>query len=181
MWSVERHVSVSLRSNVLRAMSDAFLASVIRSHGPKLIRYFRAQLAEPTDAGDLVQEVYVRLLKLKRPERIRCVQAYVYRVASSVMREYWLKNRARCAHVSLEELGEPALPCAVAERLEHADRLEALLKPLPPKKRAVLIWAHRDGYTYEEISARLAVPKNRVKKYLRKALAQVRKELAAEG
>ena len=66
-----------------------------------------------------------------------------------------------------------------AAHLERREELMRLLEPLPPKIRAAFIWAHRDGHTYEEIGARLSVPKNRVKKYLARALAACRMSLAS--
>lgn len=75
----------------------------------------------------------------------------------------------------------PEDAAATTQRMGH---LATLLAQLSPKVRATLIWHRRDGRTYEEIGARLAVPRNRVKKYLAKALAHCRKGaavLAAAG
>jgi RNA polymerase sigma-70 factor (ECF subfamily) len=159
---------------------EAFLKAMVEAHGRQLARYFAAHVREPSEAHDLVQEVYLRMLKLGQPGQIQCLKAYLYRVAASVAREHWRRCRTRSSHTSLEEIGDEALPRNedATARIEHIDELVRLLDPLPPKVRAAFIWAHRDGHTYEEIGARLRVPKNRVKKYLARALAVCRMSLA---
>jgi RNA polymerase sigma factor (sigma-70 family) len=54
-------------------------------------------------------------------------------------------------------------------------RLEALdhaLARLPPRTRAVFVLQRRDGFTLDEIGARLGISRSAVKKHLAKAVAQ---------
>jgi RNA polymerase sigma factor (sigma-70 family) len=143
-------------------------------------------VSDPADAHDLVQEVYMRLLKLERADLIRSPQAYLYRVAANIAREYWLKHAARPRHVPVEESAEvssaeveayeSSTPEDHASTLERLGQLALMLDELSPKVSAALIWAHRDGHTYEEISERLSVPTHRVKKYLARALKHCRRD-----
>lgn len=156
---------------------ENFLGSIAASHGRQLMRFFLSRVPEPSEAQDLVQEVYLRMLKLGRPDLIRSPKAYLYRIAANIAREHWLKRTALPPHIAFQE-GPDMAASAADTTLETRQRLEQLatiLGELSPKVRAALIWAHRDGHTYEEISTRLSVPKNRVKKYLARALAHCRK------
>jgi RNA polymerase sigma-70 factor (ECF subfamily) len=137
---------------------------------------------DPSDAQDLLQEVYLRLLSHARPERIRSPRAYIFRVAANITREHWRKRSGSLPHVELtDELSETlAAPEEAAAMLERIDQLARMLVELSPPVGAALIWAHRDGHTYGEISARLAVPKSRVKKYLARARARCRKSEMTE-
>lgn len=175
-----------------RAAAEELLSSLIHAHGRQLTRFFRSRVPEPSEAQDLVQEVYFRLLKLERPELIRSPKAYLFRVAANIAHEHWLKRSSCPPHVTLEESCAEPLPADVevhdastpeeaAATLERLGHLALLLDELSPNVGAALIWAHRDGHTYEEIAARLSVPRHRVKKYLAKALAHCRRSVAFEA
>ena len=172
------------------ATADELLSSIFYDHGRQLTRFFLSRVSEPSEAQDLVQEVYLRILRHGRPNLIRCLKAYVYAIAASVAHEHWRKRSARPPNVTLDDTPEETLPVdtdlfmtpgpeAAALTAERVGQLFALLDQLSPKVRAALIWAHRDGHTYEEISAQLSVPRNRVKKYLTKALAHCRQNAVA--
>lgn len=72
-------------------------------------------------------------------------------------------------------------PENVVYSLERVGELVALLSELSPKVRAALIWPHRDGHTYQEISERLSVPRHRVKEYLGRPLAHCRSRMTLEA
>jgi RNA polymerase sigma-70 factor (ECF subfamily) len=137
-------------------------------------------VSEPSEALDLVQEVYLRLLKLERPELIRSPRAYVFRVAANIAREHWLKRASEPTCVELVDGVDEASPAPDdwAVTLERLRQLAMLLGELSPNVGAAILWAHRDGHTYEEIGERLAVSRNRVKKYLARALAHCRKHVS---
>lgn len=61
-----------------RQWKDQFLASVVARHGRPLMKFFVSRLPNAADAPDLVQEVYLRLLRLDRPDLIRCPEAYLF-------------------------------------------------------------------------------------------------------
>jgi RNA polymerase sigma-70 factor (ECF subfamily) len=164
-------------------MREEILCAVVQSHERELLRFFSSRVGDPSEAQDLVQEVYLRLVKLERPDLIRNPRAYVIRVAANIVREHWLTCAARPPHVEFEENSSDGMPvneefCVTLERLEL---LALVLEDLPPKVAAALIWAYRDGHTYEEIGARLAVSANRVKKYLARAMAHCRKRAELVG
>jgi RNA polymerase sigma factor (sigma-70 family) len=170
--------------------NQKFLTTVASLHGSQLTRFFASRLSDASEAPDLVQEVYLRILKLERPDLIRSPKAYLFRVAINVAREHWLKRSVRPPLVALDDVPAEALPVDTdafsatgpedaAVRTQRIWQLGTLLGQLSPKVRAALIWAHRDGHTYEEISAQLSVSPNRVKKYLTRALAHCRRNAIA--
>jgi len=169
---------------------NALIASIVSRHSRQLIKFFASRLPDAGEARDLSQEVYLRLLRLERPDFIRCPEAYVFAIAANVAREHALKRSRRPLHIALEDvpvddlsLDSDALialsPEDTAERNCRIQRLEAALQQLSPKARAALIWHRRDGQTYGEIGERLGVSTNMVKKYLSQALAHCREHLAA--
>src|SRR5579863_7576439 len=69
------------------------------------------------DVPDLVQEVYLRLLRLDNHEAIRNSQAYLYTVASHVLHQHALRRVAA---------GEAAVLTEIAGEIERMDSDPAL-------------------------------------------------------
>jgi RNA polymerase sigma-70 factor (ECF subfamily) len=155
------------------------------------MRFFVSRLPNAADAPDLVQEVYLRLLRIDRPDLIRCPEAYLFTIAAHIAHEHTLRKSTRPLHIALEDTSPDDLPADVEAfasptpehvtlQRERVQRLECVLSQLSPKARATLVWHRRDGQTYNEIGERLGVSRNMVKKYLAQALAHCRKSAARE-
>jgi RNA polymerase sigma-70 factor (ECF subfamily) len=131
-----------------------------------------------------MQEVYLRILTLKRPEEIRSPKAYLYKVAANIAYQHRLScntgpnwvpfEESEEIHASLPGSLRTGDPEAQAELSERLDEVTERLNPLPLRVRSALLWHYRDGYTCEEIGERLSIRRNRVKKYIAKAMARCR-------
>ncbi|MHC9084270.1 RNA polymerase sigma factor [Luteimonas sp. RIT-PG2_3] len=165
-----------------------FLTTMATLHGRPLLRFFVSRLPDAAEAPDMVQEVYLRLLRLNRPELIQSPEAYLYTIAGNIAREQRLKRVTRPPPIALDDTPFEALPAdsdafatATPERAaldaDRMQRLQAVLTQLSPKARACLVWHRRDGLTYKEIGARLGISTNMVKKYLSQAMAHCHQRL----
>ena len=163
----------------------AFLTSVERSYGQRLRHFVSARLRNAAaDAPDLVQEVYLRLLRIDDHETIRNPQAYLFTVASHVLHQHALRQSTALDSVSLVDV-ESQLPIDVqsdpATQVETEQAFEALgrsLQKLSPKAYATLILSRCEGLSLQHIGERLGVSRDQVKKYLARALIHVREGLA---
>jgi RNA polymerase sigma-70 factor (ECF subfamily) len=152
---------------------------------PELKGYLTRKGTRPSDAQDLMQEVYIRILKVRNPQAILQPKAYLYKVAASVAYEHRLRTMVHPPHVTFDEgaadeliasgseshANAPESHAALAERLSL---LATRLNELPPRVRDAVLWHHRDGYTCDEIAERLSAATHRVKKYLVRGLAHCR-------
>jgi len=151
---------------------------------PQLRRFLAQQIPDASEAHDLMQEVYLRILTLKHPEVVRSPKAYLYRIAVNIAYQHRLSCEAvpSCvpfdesveAHASLPHSLKTSDPEAAAELRERIDEVTQRLSPLPARVQSALLWHYHDGYTCEEIGERLAIKRNRVKKYIIRALARCR-------
>jgi RNA polymerase sigma-70 factor (ECF subfamily) len=150
-----------------------WLEEIAQSMGDDLLRFLRSRLPYDSDAEDLAQEVYLRLLRVKDRERIENQRAYILRVAANIANEWRLLARNRLGHSSeaLATLVDPADPAREAMVERQMQSLEAALLTLSPKCRAVLLMHRRDRYTYVEIAAEMQMSVSMVKKYLVKGLS----------
>jgi len=161
----------------------AFVTQIATQHGTRLRRYLAARLRNAADASDLVQEVYLRLLRVGRHESIRNPEAYVMTVAGHVLHQHSLRSAAAPAAMSgldmLVELqtaieSDPGAQLDARRRLQELDRV---LERLAPNVHATFVLHRRDGMTLDEIAQRLGVSRAMAKKYLAKAIVQCREFL----
>jgi RNA polymerase sigma-70 factor (ECF subfamily) len=161
-----------------------FVEKLFAEHRRALQGYFYRRIRAKSDAPDLAQEVYLRMLRVSDPEAIRNPQLYLYTVASNLVKEHALLERRQVNRLDLDEadvqqlLGElPSLDSQL-EGSQMVERLGAVVEQLPARWRTALILQYRYGLTYRQIGERLGVSPNMVKKYLAQALSHCRRGMA---
>jgi len=156
----------------------AFVAALAREHGHNLRRFLAARLREAAaDVPDLIQEVYLRLLRVPRHDTIRSPQAYLFTVAHHVLHQHKMSLATTPESVDIMDVlaemksfvaDDPANQLDVRQRLE---KLYGVLEEISPKARAAFLLHRRFGYSVEEVAVQLGVSRPMAKKYLGKAVA----------
>ena len=164
-----------------------FVADVAAKHGQRLRRFLAARLRNTADTADLAQEVFLRLLRVKRFEQIRSPEAYLLTVASHVIHQHSLASMgAPVTQDDFDALADEhlAIDSDPVARVHLERRLEALdqaLARLPPRTRAVFVLQRRDGFTLDEIGTQLGISRSAVKKHLARAIAQCSRQIQEPG
>jgi RNA polymerase sigma factor (sigma-70 family) len=160
---------------------QAFVAALVTQHGKRLQRYLALRLRNAVvDVPDLMQEVYLRLLRMPRHETIRSPQAYLFTIAHHVLYEHRLGQSAVPDAVEMTDLlaeSETYVDVDPASQLEARQRIEQfdqVLKEVAPRAYVTFVLHRRYGYSLEEIGEYLGVSRPMVKKYLAKAVAHCR-------
>jgi len=157
-----------------------FVAEMAAKYGGRLRRFLKLNLVNASDAPDLAQEVFMRLLRVRNHEDIRSPEAYLFTVASHVVHQHAQKAAATPEAVDIADLladlqlvssDNPAEGAEVAQRLQV---LEQALDQLPPRVALALVLHRLAGRSVAEIAAELGVAQITVKKYLAKALLHCR-------
>lgn len=165
---------------------QAFVAAVEAQHGKRLRRFLLARVRSAADAADLVQEVFLRLLRVEDHESIRMPEAYVFALANHVLYQHRLRQAKSSGSVDiLDVLAETETvpesdPAVQAETQQRVEELERALGQLSPRAQAALILHRRDGFSIEEIAEQFGVSRPMAKKYLAKALLHCRQRLASK-
>lgn len=142
-----------LAAGQVRALDGIYDACAREIHGLALWR-----TGSPTDAADVVQEVFVRLAE--RSSRLGSVQdplAYVRRMAYRASVDVHRK-RIRRREEPLEVCVFLEARDASPERRLEARRLSALLAKLPAKQRQAIYLRHFAGCSFAEIGRTTGVP-----------------------
>jgi len=162
----------------------AFLASLERTHGQRLRRFLSARMRrDGADVPDLVQEVFLRLLRIDDHEAIRNPQAYLYTVASHVLHQHALRSSAASEVVRFVDVvadlhsAADSDPAAEVETVQCFEELGRALQQHSPRAYATLVLHRCDGIPLKEIGPRLGVSYTMVKRYLAQALAYCQQRL----
>lgn len=174
------------RSETERKARARRLVDVLRERRPSLMRYLTSRLSDASDAQDVAQDVYLRLVSMPEPEAVENPAAYVFKIAANLANDFHRKKK-RHADIedleSLSERGEDDDANAFVRQMEarsELKQLDAILNELPPLYRSVLLLRKRDGYSHAEIAEQLNISPHTVHMYLKRALSACRTAWADE-
>jgi RNA polymerase sigma factor (sigma-70 family) len=122
---------------------------------------------------DLVQEVFVRVLKYRRSYRPGTrFRPWIYQIARNTRTDLMSKQRS---HSELDESSAPPVsqPDTAERDQQHALLHRALLE-LPEEKREVLVLSRVQGLRYEEIAQLLGCQVGAVKVRVHRAMQELR-------
>jgi RNA polymerase sigma-70 factor (ECF subfamily) len=163
--------------------SKALISAFIDSHGEELRRFLTTRVRNVADVPDVLQEVFLRMLRLPNHEAIRSPEAYFFTVAQHVAQQHALRESGMPPSVDITQMlaqlpatsdADPAMQAVADESIDAIDRA---LDRFSPKVRATFILHRCYGFTLQEISEHLGVSFPMVKKYLVKALMQFRQHM----
>jgi RNA polymerase sigma-70 factor (ECF subfamily) len=161
---------------LLRGEESAF-RELYRRHTPALYQLaLRILGGSDADAQDVIQETWVRAAtKMGQFRWESSLRTWLSGIAINLSREV-LRRRARRPTIDLEDAPEPSVqPVRVGDRVD----LERAIGALPPGSRMVLILHDIEGYTHEEIGARLRISVGTSKSQLFAARRALRARLSS--
>jgi RNA polymerase sigma-70 factor (ECF subfamily) len=162
---------------------QTLVLGLVASHGAQLRRFLFPRVRNASDVPDIIQEVYLRMLRVPHFESIRSPEAYLFTVAQHVAQQHTLRQSATPPSVELTRMLNPPEaapdqdPMLELDAQQCLEKLQNALDALSPKARATFMLHRRDGLSFDEIGARLGISRPMVKKYLMKALMHFRRQL----
>jgi RNA polymerase sigma-70 factor, ECF subfamily len=150
-------------------------------------------LANPTEAEDVAQEVFLRAYEhFSSLRESPTAGGWLKTVTTNLSLNHLSRYRARWSFFSElftgneedeAEMLEFAAPDNLAEELERTDRrqlVEQALRKLPAAQRVPLVLYHLEGFRYEEIAAKLKVSLGKVKTDIFRGREALRKRLQGQ-
>lgn len=158
-----------------------FVAALALKYGRGLRRYLSVHLRNAQDVPDLAQEVYLRLLRVSHHEAIRNPEAYLFTVASHVVRQHLLRQSTIAPAIDIKEaMAELTLPVGeeppeVVSNSQRLEQFQKILDLLPPRMGAALVLHRIHGCTVQETADQMGLRPDTVKEYLAEAAKRCRK------
>ncbi|MBH1833244.1 RNA polymerase sigma factor [Stenotrophomonas muris] len=151
------------------------VAQLCAAHYRPLHAHVRRKLPQRSDADDVVQETWLRVIKVAASGLLRNGRAYLYRVAHNLIADHYRQRQRRREEAlddaQLHALADPApLPeqhLLDAEQLRH---LDAIIAALPPRSRQVFLLARVEQMALAEIGRRLGISRQTAHGHLLRAL-----------
>ena len=164
---------------ILRAGDSTAFERIYDRFGTALYRYLN-RMVGPTDAPDLLQDLFNRLLRSTTPYQGQgTLSAWLYRVASSLAIDR-LRIRNRCVDEEVDHFIPPDPAPGVLDSLLSRERgiaVRAIVESLPPAQKAVVVLRFWEEKSLCEIGQILGIPEGTVKSRLHYALDRLSLDL----
>ena len=149
------------------------LAILFERHHRPLFNYFVHVNGNRELSEDLVQDVFVRILKYRRTYRPGSrFLTWMYHIARHARLDYL---RKRHGEIEWDDAyAAPVLPRDPAESAQHLHWLAVALQRLPDDKREVLVLSRFQGLRYEAIGQLLNCEPGAVKVRIHRAMRELR-------
>lgn len=138
----------------------------IEQYRPRIIRYIRYLIHDPSEAEDLAQETFIRAYRQQRTLRDpAALESWLYRIATHICIDrprQRAKTRARQADSPVQDLpivdhARPS-PLVIVQQAEMGECVDQYFATLSDPQKAVLLLHDADGMTDNEIANLLALP-----------------------
>jgi len=170
---------------------DRQISEVIAEQRSRLRNFIRRRVPDPSDAEDIVQEVFYELVEANRLLMpIEHVTGWLFRVARNRITDLFRKKKPETFSGAAveDETGEllrvedllpspDAGPEALYFRSVLLDELELALDELPEEQREVFVAHEIEGRSFKELSAKSGVSVNTLLSRKRYAVLHLRERL----
>lgn len=153
--------------------------ALIEQISPQLHRFFAAQLGNFDDAGDMLQEAWLRIHRVRHTYRPgEPVLPWVYAIARCVRVDNYRKRR----RVLSRELSMDVLPEHASTNQEQIDvpPFSKIIADLPASQREVLTMLKVNGMSLEEVARATSSSVGAVKQKAHRAYERLRRVLQPE-
>ena len=159
---------------MLYQRGDATAVTVlVESLSPQLYRFFASQMGSRTDAEDMLQDVWLRIHRVRHTYRpSEPLLPWVYAIARRVRVDSYRK-RQRIASRETSAYALPELP-AKEEETSHLPTFEELVASLPESQREVLTMLKANGLSIEEVARATSSTVGAVKQKAHRAYERLR-------
>jgi RNA polymerase sigma-70 factor (ECF subfamily) len=154
--------------------SDADLARTSRALREALSRYFRRKVSDQAEIDDLVQDVFLRIVKRGGTEGLENLDGYIFETAASVLNDRFRRRKVRHAdhHLPFDQdqhASSDFSPERVLVGRQAVRATTVALMELPARTRDVFVLRRLEGLPYNEIAKRLGLSVSAVEKHMLRA------------
>lgn len=166
----DHEIMLAVRGGDLDRMSILF-----ERHGVHLFNFFLRMTGRRQDSEDLVQEVFLRMLRYRHNYREDSrFETWIFQIARSARIDAWRKNRPAAALPPEGALTDPSPgPEELLARKAECDLVHRALAQLPEDKREVLLLSRFEDLGFREIARILGARETTVKVRAHRAVREL--------
>jgi len=175
------------------SLEPACYEDLYRGHYPRVVRLCGLLLADPHEAEDVAQEVFVKLLQALQTEtRAMAWEPWLTRVTVNACRDRrrsgWWKRWRAPRHTSeadvssnLEHLSAGPTPEEEALSREVCWRIWQIFRGLPARQQEVFALRYLEGWSTDAVAETLGLSVGSVKQHLFRAVHRLRAAIGEEA
>jgi RNA polymerase sigma-70 factor (ECF subfamily) len=162
------------------------LDALARQYADALTRFFTRRVDNKSDIADLVQEVFLRLSRLKDLSAIESPEQYLFATAASALRDRRRRDVVRQQHLhqpydEAADTRSDFAPDRVYAGREAVDRLRDTIRELPERTRDICVLRIFEDLKMAEIAKLLGISQRAVEKHYAKGMAHISLRLKDVG
>jgi len=156
-------------------VSHPEIERLFKEHNEALLCYINARLRSWSDAREVAQEAYVKLLRLDDVRAVSYLHAYLYRIAGNLINDRMRKRAVRTRHEHFvffdESDRESDIRSAEAESIAEQERqiLERAVSELPARLRLVFALVELEGQPVKTVAEQLRIKPETVRQFIHRS------------
>lgn len=154
---------------------ERFLRQLSERYRQPLIAYFQRRVTSRSEAEDLTQEVFLRLVKRLDVQKLDNPEAFLFTTAVNLLRDRFRRGQTQRSHLAEVSLQQPGIeelsPERVFDSRQHLAKVIEALEQLDERSRDAFILHRLEGMKHAQIAELYGVSVSSVEKYIIKALA----------
>jgi RNA polymerase sigma factor (sigma-70 family) len=155
----------------------ARVAALFREHNRALIAFLQCRLNSFSDAQEIAQEAYVRMLTLERPDEVVSQRAYLFRIASNLALDRLRMRKVRNdmpIELPADDLHLAPVPERHVSTGEQWRELRKALRELPAKTSQAFVMHVIEGRDFHIVAQVMKLSERMVRYHVTHALAHCR-------
>jgi RNA polymerase sigma-70 factor (ECF subfamily) len=164
------------------------LTKTIKAHEAELIRYACRLLNDWDKARDVVQETFIRFVKVQNENDKKSVEnakAWLYKVARNICLDILRSKEKRFEQPLDDNADRLACPGKAPDKAykisEEAQMLRVIINNLEPREKEILTLKMEHGKTYKEIAEIMELSASNVGFILHNTMRKLRNEFRSAG
>jgi RNA polymerase sigma factor (sigma-70 family) len=167
----------------LKVDDQIFFARAYREHYPALLSFVRRRVGSDSEAADIAQETYLRVLRYRNEQDVAALKALLFQIALNLLtdRARLARTEHRAETIPLEDelpviADDPSQYRQVAGS-QDLQRALAAVEKLPRKCREVFVLRRLQGMNHQQIAERLGISVKAVERHMTRAIHECRKKV----
>ncbi len=153
------------------------IEKLFREHNRALIAFLQCRLSSHSDAQEVAQEAYLRLLTLDNREDVESLRSYLFKIAGNLAIDRLRKRKVRSDFVAGQSHDEPMgeeSPVHHAMAVEQVAGIRKVLGELPPKASQAFVLHVIEGRDFGSVAQTMNLSERMVRYHVANALAHCR-------
>lgn len=153
------------------------IEKLFREHNRALIAFLQCRLNSHSDAQEVAQEAYLRMLTLDNREEVDSLRGYLFKIAGNLAIDRLRKRKVRSEFAAEQIHEEPVVetsPDRHAIAAEQVAGLRRALTELPPKASQAFVMHIIEGRDFGTVAQTMKLSERMVRYHVANALAHCR-------